>query len=252
MNIQTLARYAPVTFVLLVMFVGYVALQLVFGVSIDSPSHTDLLRFGGNFLPKTLTDEPWRLLTAGFLHIGIMHLLFNGFAIYFFGQVAEPIFGKWRYVFLFLLSVVAGNLLSLYASWQGFLKGLPFAIGAGASGGIMGIGAALVAVSVSRHPVASSLNKKGLITVMALNLVMGFALPNIDNAAHIGGAICGGVLGLVFAKEPNAYPNPYSAITLPQKPITFRYSVIAIVAFIVLLLGFWHGLHQKVLSYLSL
>lgn len=250
MNIQTLAKYAPVTLILLVLFVGYAALQLMLGVSLDSPSSTDLLRFGANFLPKTLTDEPWRLLSSGFLHIGIMHLLFNGFAIYFFGQVAEPIFGKWRYVLLFLLSVVAGNLLSLYVAWQGFLKGLPFAIGAGASGGIMGIGMALVAVSFSHHPIASSLNKKSLMTVMAINLVMGFALPNIDNAAHIGGAICGGVLGAVFTKEPNAYPNPYSAITLPQKPITFRYSVAAIVAFMALLFGLWYGLHQKVLSYL--
>lgn len=251
MTIQLLAKYAPMTLLLLALFVGYAVIQLILGVSLDNPSSHDLVRFGANFLPKTVTDEPWRLLSAGFLHIGVMHLLFNGFAIYFFGQVAEPVFGKWRFLAVFFLSVMAGNLLSLYVTWQGFLSGLPISVGAGASGGIMGIGLSLVALSYSQHPFAKILNKKSLIVVMALNLIMGFALPNIDNAAHIGGAVCGGVLGAVFAREPLKYPSLYSAIVLPTKPITMHKSTIATATVTALLVSMWYGLHQMVQAHIG-
>lgn len=241
MNVQTLLRLAPVTFILLVLIVGYALLQMMLGVSIDSPNNQTLLRFGANFLPKTL-DEPWRLISSGFLHIGLMHLLFNSFALYSFGQVAEPAFGKWRFLLLFLLSVVAGNLLSLAMAWQAFLTGEPFSIAAGASGGIMGIGVSLIALSFSRHPFARSLNKNSLVMVMAANLVMGFAIAGIDNAAHIGGAICGGILGAIFAHEPLP---AHSALTKKSHPC---YSIVSVFVATAVLVAAWFWLQKTVMT----
>ncbi|MDO5650746.1 MAG: rhomboid family intramembrane serine protease [Moraxella sp.] len=82
MNFQQLIKHAPTTFMLLVLIVGYFIIQFLMGVNIDSPSTQDLVKYGANFLPFSLNDEPWRLLSSGFLHIGLMHLLFNGFALY--------------------------------------------------------------------------------------------------------------------------------------------------------------------------
>lgn len=208
MSLKIFAKTAPVCLALIVAFVGYAVLQVIMGVNIDSPSNADLIRFGANVLPLSIGDEPWRLVASGFLHIGLMHLVFNGFAMYFFGQVAEQFFGSWRFLALFLLSVVAGNLLSNYVTWQGVLSGGALSIGAGASGGIMGLGASLLALSfVPRF--AKILNRKSLATVMAVNLLIGFVIQGIDNFAHIGGAICGAILGVVFG-----YCNPTKSLVV--------------------------------------
>lgn len=210
MNLQTFAKTAPVSLILIIAFVGYFALQFLMGVNIDNPSNADLVRFGANVLPLSIGDEPWRLVASGFLHIGLMHLVFNSFAMYFFGQVAERLFGSWRFLMLFLLSVVAGNLLSNYFSLQSILAGGKLSIGAGASGGIMGLGASLLALSFMPR-FAQFLDKKSLLWVMAINLIMGFAVEGIDNAAHIGGAICGAVLGVVLALR-NVAKSPIKSI----------------------------------------
>lgn len=205
MNLQTFAKTAPVSLTLIVLFIGYFALQAALGVNIDNPSGSELIRFGANVLPLSLGDEPWRLLSSGFLHIGLMHLMFNSFAMYFFGQAAESVFGTWRFLGLFLLAVVSGNLLSNYMTWQAVQAGSHLNIGAGASGGIMGVGTSLLVLSFFPK-YAQFLNKTSLLWVMAINLVIGFAIPNIDNAAHIGGTICGAImavaLGLKYLSSP--------------------------------------------------
>ncbi len=93
MTIQQLLKTAPVTTLLLVSFIGLFIMQVLTGVDANNPSTEALLNWGANALPLTMTDDPWRLVSSAFLHIGLMHLLFNGFAMYFFGQIAEPMFG---------------------------------------------------------------------------------------------------------------------------------------------------------------
>lgn len=200
MKIQELAKLSPITLALLVAIVGYFVLQMGLGVSADNPTNDDLVRFGANFLPLTI-DEPYRLLSAGFVHIGVMHLLFNGFALYSFGQFAEIAWGKWRFLAVFLLSIVGGNLLNLYHTWYGLPEG-GLSIAGGASGGIMGLGAGLLILSLSHHRMARLLDKKSLFMIMAINLIMGFAIEGIDNAGHIGGAITGLMLGASLAFAP--------------------------------------------------
>jgi len=148
-----------------------------------------------------MSDQPWRLVSSAFLHIGLMHLLFNGFAMYFFGQIAEPMFGSAKFLALFLLAAIGGNLLNNYVTWQGIIDGTGQpGISAGASGGIMGIGAALLIAALFKISVNGMiLNLKSLIFIMGINLVYGFAVPGIDNAGHIGGAITGLVIALAFA-----------------------------------------------------
>lgn len=200
--LKHLIKTAPITLSLIVVIVAYFALQLLLGVSADNPSHQDLLRFGANLLPANI-EQPWRLLSSGFVHIGLIHLLFNAFALYYFGQVAEMVLGKWRFLSVFLLSIIGGNVLGLYYNFYRYLNvEQTISLSAGASGGIMGLGAVLIAISLSPHIHANKLNQTSLLSIMAVNLIMGFALPNIDNAGHIGGALTGLVLGLVFGFLP--------------------------------------------------
>ncbi|WAI87185.1 Rhomboid protease GluP [Psychrobacter sp. SC65A.3] len=201
MTIQQLLKTAPVTTLLLVSFIGLFIMQVLTGVDANNPSTEALIKWGANALPFTMDNEPWRLVSSAFLHIGLMHLLFNGFAMYFFGQIAEPMFGSAKFLALFLLAAIGGNLLNNYVTWQGIVDGTGQAgLSAGASGGIMGIGAALLIAALFKISVNGMvLNLKSLIFIMGINLVYGFAVPGIDNAGHIGGAITGLVIALAFA-----------------------------------------------------
>ena len=201
MTIQQLLKTAPVTTLLLISFIGLFFMQVLSGVDANNPSTEALLKWGANALPYTMDNEPWRLASSAFLHIGLMHLLFNGFAMYFFGQIAEPMFGSAKFLALFLLAAIGGNLLNNYVTWQGILDGTGQpGISAGASGGIMGIGAALLIAALFKISVNGMvLNLKSLIIIMGINLVYGFAVPGIDNAGHIGGAVTGLVIALAFA-----------------------------------------------------
>lgn len=201
MTIQQLLKTAPVTTLLLISFIGLFIMQVLSGVDANNPSTEALLKWGANALPYTMDNEPWRLASSAFLHIGLMHLLFNGFAMYFFGQIAEPMFGSAKFLALFLLAAIGGNLLNNYVTWQGILDGTGQpGLSAGASGGIMGIGAALLIAALFKILVNGMvLNLKSLIIIMGINLVYGFAVPGIDNAGHIGGAVTGLVIALAFA-----------------------------------------------------
>lgn len=201
MTIQQLLKTAPVTTLLLISFIGLFIMQVLSGVDANNPSTEALLKWGANALPYTMDNEPWRLASSAFLHIGLMHLLFNGFAMYFFGQIAEPMFGSAKFLALFLLAAVGGNLLNNHITWQGILDGTGQpGLSAGASGGIMGIGAALLIAALFKISVNGMvLNLKSLIIIMGINLVYGFAVPGIDNAGHIGGAVTGLVIALAFA-----------------------------------------------------
>ncbi|MGE6245542.1 rhomboid family intramembrane serine protease [Psychrobacter proteolyticus] len=201
MTIQQLLKTAPVTTLLLTSFIGLFIMQILTGVDANNPSTEALLKWGANALPFTMGDDPWRLVSSAFLHIGLMHLLFNGFAMYFFGQIAEPMFGSAKFLALFLLAAIGGNLLNSYVTWQSILDGTGQpGLSAGASGGIMGIGAALLIAALFKISVNGMvLNLKSLIFIMGINLVYGFAVPGIDNAGHIGGAITGLIIALAFA-----------------------------------------------------
>ncbi len=201
MTIKQLFTTAPVTTLLLISFIGLFVIQLLTGVDANNPTTEQLLHWGANALPYTMGEEPWRLISSGFLHIGLMHLLFNGFAMYFFGQIAEPMFGSAKFLLLFLLAVVGGNILNNQVTWQAILdgSGQP-GLSAGASGGIMGIGAALLVAAFFKMSVNGMvLNLKSLVIIMGINLVYGFAVPGIDNAGHIGGAITGLIIALPIA-----------------------------------------------------
>ncbi len=216
MTISQLFKTAPVSTLLLASFIGLYILQVMTGVDANNPTTEQLLHWGANALPYTMGDQPWRLISSGFLHIGLMHLLFNGFAMYFFGQVAEPMFGSAKFLALFLLAVIGGNLLNNQVTWLGILDGTGQpGLSAGASGGIMGIGAALLIAALFKISVNGMvLNLKSLIFIMGINLVYGFAVPGIDNAGHIGGAITGLLIALGFAL---AYRQRLTAIHNSQK-----------------------------------
>lgn len=272
MTLQHLLKTSPVTALLLVSFIGLFVMQVLTGVDVNNPSTEALIHWGANALPFTMGDQPWRLVSSAFLHIGLMHLLFNGFAMYFFGQVAEPMFGSAKFLALFLLAAIGGNLLNNHITWLGILDGTGQpGLSAGASGGIMGIGAALLIVALFKISVNGLvLNLRSLVFIMGINLVYGFAVPGIDNAGHIGGAITGLVIALAFAvayrqrmavmqQNMPIYQNPHhirivsNQSNTPAKP-TIIWQLLPWVTILLITLGFvwwWQDIHLQILEVLK-
>src|SRR2546421_4314029 len=110
------------------------------GVSAADPTVNDVLRWGADFGPFTLNGQPWRLITSVFLHIGIIHIAANMWALWQLGALAEMVFGHSFYLTIYFLCGIAGNLASL--AWH------PNIAGAGASGAIFGLAGATISVLV--------------------------------------------------------------------------------------------------------
>jgi rhomboid protease GluP len=162
-------------------------------LQVDARVHAAL---GSNYGPFTLRGQWWRLLTAQFLHFGLIHVGFNAMALWQLGPLAERLFGRWHFLLLFLLAGIGGGFGTLL--WH------PQVNSAGASGAIFGLIGGLLAF-VSRRdlgvPLALVNNlRRSFITFGGFSLVAGFLLPGVDNAAHVGGLATGYVLGLALAR----------------------------------------------------
>lgn len=128
--------------------------------------------------------EYYRLFTAMFMHGNILHLLFNMYALYVIGTQLESFIGKAKYLIVYIFSGLTASLLSL-----AFLS--DNAISIGASGAIFGLMGALLYFGYHYRVYLGNVMKSQIIPLIILNLLLGFMMTGIDNAAHIGGLIGG-------------------------------------------------------------
>ena len=193
---------ADVTWGLVAINLLVFALLAVSGQGVMQVPSELLIRAGGNYAPLVQKGEVWRLATALFLHGGLLHVGLNMLALYQAGQVVERLFGRIGFTFIYLLAGLLGNVASLW--W----KQGPVSVGA--SGAIFGVyGALLAYLSVQRGSVPGEVFKEmraGTLGFIGYSLFAGFALPGIDNAAHLGGLVGGLALGATMAM-PLAAPE---------------------------------------------
>lgn len=145
---------------------------------------TTLLIFGAKVPSRILGGEWWRLLTAGFLHGGAMHIIMNSWVIYDLGTAAEEFYGTSRYLVLYFLSTIGGFLASMW--WSP-------AMSVGASAPLFGLLGAMIALGVkNRHSALGSAIKSHYTQWAVWGLAMGL-MPGlrVDNAAHLGGLAAG-------------------------------------------------------------
>jgi membrane associated rhomboid family serine protease len=141
--------------------------------------------------------EWWRLITAGFLHAGLMHLLFNCLALYTLGTPFEALYGRTRYAILLLISLVAGSYASITFNAEN-------QVSVGASGAIFGLFGALLVVG--RRLGADT---RPTLTLLAINTAIAIAIPNIDWRAHLGGLAGGVVVATVYKLIPQRRGGAY-------------------------------------------
>ena len=143
-----------------------------------------LIKFGAFQKDLILGGEYYRLITSAFLHIGIFHLLFNCYALYVIGRQLESFLGKIKFLIIYLVSALCGSLMSMI---------FPISISAGASGAIFGLLGSLLYFGYNYRVYLGTVLKSQIIPLILINLIFGFMVSGINNAAHIGGLI-GGIL----------------------------------------------------------
>ena len=130
--------------------------------------------------------EYYRMLTAAFLHASIMHILFNMLALWIVGPALEAALGRVRFAALYVVAALGGSVCSY------FLDGR-FVYGVGASGAVFGLFGAYFIVARAHR-----VDARQIMGLIVINLLIGFAVPGIDNWAHIGGLAAGGALALAY------------------------------------------------------
>jgi len=233
-------RSAPGTYLLLAVNIAVFLWMVLHGVSATSPTTDELVHYGANNAALVLDGQWYRLLTATFVHIGIIHIGTNMWCLWNLGLLGEPLLGPIGLICVYMLTGVAGNLLSM--GWDivfGSPEQLQVGVGAGASGAVFGIaGILIVLLSNRRLPIPWSELKrlrKSVVQFAGINLLIGaitirFGPVRIDNSAHIGGFLCGLALGPGLVPRMTAGRARY----LARQKVVFL-----IAAFVLSLVGYW-------------
>ena len=187
---KNVIKESPVTiFLLALTTLVFIAMQVIyFG---NATSNQAIFNTGGMYgaYVSLFPSQLWRLVTPIFVHIGWEHFFFNALTLYFVGQIAEQIWGHHKFLALYVLSGIVGNIFTLFFT--------PNVIAAGASTSLFGVFAAIIVAGYfGRNPYLKELgrNYQALIIV---NLIFNLFTPSIGIAGHIGGLV-GGVLCAIF------------------------------------------------------
>ena len=171
-----------------------IILFILMELSGGSTNSQTLLKYGANLDVLVKNGEYYRLFTCIFLHIGTMHLLCNMYSLYIIGREVENLFGKIKYIIIFILSGIFGSIMSLAFTHN--------TISAGASGAIFGLLGALLYFGMHYRTYLGEAIKRSIIPIIVVNLIIGFFAEGIDLAAHIGGLV-GGVLVAMMVGVPD-------------------------------------------------
>jgi len=235
-NVRLPLAKPVVTYVLLAAIaVVFIAETLLGG----STNLDTLQKLGAQVNPLVAQGAYWRLLASMFLHIGLMHIGFNGWALFILGREVEAFYGSIRFTVIYFITGIFGS-LTYYLLGSNVLS-------AGASGAIFGLVGAEIAYFLRNRPLFGSLGRQrlaNLAILVGINLVFGFTMPGINNMAHLGGLLSGLVLGL--AVTPHYKVTWQWTGVAPTPRLVNRTSIwaqtLAVVTAVALLLGgVWLG-----------
>src|SRR4029077_18251009 len=172
-------------------------LMVVTGTGLLRPTGGRIGNCGENYGPLTLGTQWSRLVTSIFVHIGLLHLVVNMWCLYQLGSIAEKLYGRWSFLLLYLLTGMAGSIASIS-------RGTSVA-SAGSSGAIFGLAGALItSLLFGKLPISTRdliIALGSLLAFAGYNLAYGFLKGGIDNGAHVGGLICGLLIGAFFSRD---------------------------------------------------
>jgi len=172
-----------ITYILI--FISFLIFLLMNMFGNGSYDNVTLLNFGALYSPLVRVGQYYRLISVTFVHVGIFHLFFNMYALYILGSQLESLYGRLRFIIIYLFSAITGSLLSMAFTGD--------TISAGASGAIFGLLGSMLYFGHYYRVFLGNIVKSQIIPIILLNLMIGFMIPGIDQSAHLGG-LAGGLL----------------------------------------------------------
>lgn len=187
------SRSTPVTYVLLGTNIAVFILMFLVSPGMNDPSV--LVAFGAKRNDLIWAGDWFRFVTPIFIHAGVLHLASNSYALWIVGPQVEKLFGSARFLFIYLLAGIGG----VAGSFIGHeMSNKPLVPSVGASGAIFGLFGVLAVFGYRYRselpPAFRQAFGRGVLPVIVINLIIGFTIPFIDNAAHVGGLIAGAIL----------------------------------------------------------
>jgi len=177
-------------------------------VALMRPTTVDAIRFGA-LHSSIVLYEPWRLISAVFVHFGTWHLLGNLFFLTWLGRVAEPAIGSARFVIAYIVTGIAGFVAS--TAYSIFVESFGGGLTAGASGAVFGItGLVLGMLYRQKNPQWKSF----AVQAVLFQLLIGFGINQanvgimINNLAHVGGLVVGLMFGVAYATRSTTTRGP--------------------------------------------
>lgn len=220
-------------FVTGLLFAACVVVYILMGIeggptSWEMPSSELLISFGSDYGPLTYSNQPWRMLTNTFVHLGCFHLIGNMIFLVVSGLMAERFFGHFSFALIYIGSGITGSLASLFIH--------PYFLSCGASGAVFGIYGSLVAYGVVNSnllpPKVYNRCIWGTFYFLIYNLIY-VSAANVDNAAHIGGLAGGFLFGLAASIPSQNDTFPVRGLA-PLRALLLTALVLCVCCF-----GFW-------------
>ncbi|MGF7045793.1 membrane associated rhomboid family serine protease [Paenibacillus sp. DS2015] len=191
-NWKSYLRFYPVTaLMILINIVMFIVISIKGGLTFSN-----LVQFGGLTNDSAYSGELWRYVASMFLHSGFDHLLFNCFALLVFAPPLERLLGSWRYIILYFMSGIIGNIITMayYSSIEA-----PHTWSVGASGAIYGVYGAFLYVALLQRNLIDESSRKTLYAMLMFGIVFSIVTPSVNWAAHFGGLVGGFfVYGLII------------------------------------------------------
>jgi rhomboid protease GluP len=177
--------------ILLINFGLFVATYLYANTLVGPGAQTrSLLDFGAKYGPYIEAGQWWRLITAGFLHGSVLHILMNSWALFDLGAQVEEAYGTARYLVLYILTTIAGFYVSMW--WN------PQVPSVGSSAGIFGLIGAMIALGIRHRSYLGDAVRQFYIRWAVYGFALGILFPGTDNGAHFGGVVSGFVLAYIM------------------------------------------------------
>ncbi|GAB3051100.1 rhomboid family intramembrane serine protease [Virgibacillus ainsalahensis] len=195
-EVESIFSFGKPIFTYILLMLNIIAF-VMFEKNGDSTSVNDLIEFGAKYNPAIIDGQWWRIITSMFIHIGLFHLFMNMLAIYYIGSLVEKIYGSFRFIIIYFLAGIGGGLASFAFTTS---------VSAGASGALFGMFGALLFFGVIHKKVFFQTMGMNVLILVGINVVFGFAVPQVDNGAHLGGLVAGfiaaGIVHLPHKRKP--------------------------------------------------
>ena len=235
-----LPLYRPrMTYVMIGILIAVFVIETLAGGS-ENPQV--LVNLGANYAPYVTGGDYWRLFTANFLHIGLLHIAFNLYALYIVGMEVEMFYGPWRFLVIYLLTGISGAIAS-YAFTYG--------LSAGASTAIFGLIGTLVAFFTRNRAVFGEMSRSrltNLIVVIAINVVYGLSVPYIDMWGHAGGFVGGFILGWLLCPFYQIESRPDGLRHIVDRTSLRTEWIGVVLVSVLMVVAFWAALQHHLLN----